>query len=173
MKGCWIPVIFEVLGLFYFTTNRFCLIFSLPNGPFVFLVLQVTLIGMVSKKAERVTDVSFTIDDGTGQIHCNRWYLLGLFFYIFDALVTVWYEKEIRTITRVCFSLGSMKLLIPRKWKTYSRFPISYEFMEICFLTLWIESVDFLVGCVIFTVFCLWFLFLCTEMEYMFVSMGA
>ncbi|KAG5540369.1 hypothetical protein RHGRI_020560 [Rhododendron griersonianum] len=43
-------------------------------------VANVTLIGMVSKKAERVTDVSFTIDDGTGQIHCNRWYLLGLFF---------------------------------------------------------------------------------------------
>ncbi|KAG5540338.1 hypothetical protein RHGRI_020538 [Rhododendron griersonianum] len=36
-------------------------------------VANVTLIGMVSKKAERVTDVSFTIDDGTGQIHCNRW----------------------------------------------------------------------------------------------------
>ncbi|XP_058224593.1 replication protein A 32 kDa subunit A-like [Rhododendron vialii] len=36
-------------------------------------VANVTLIGMVSKKAERVTDVSFTIDDGTGQIHCYRW----------------------------------------------------------------------------------------------------
>lgn len=44
-----------------------------PNGPFDLSMLQVTLIGIVSKKAERVTDVSFTIDDGTGQIDCNRW----------------------------------------------------------------------------------------------------
>nr|GMC63361.1 replication protein A 32 kDa subunit A-like [Ipomoea batatas]GMC68568.1 replication protein A 32 kDa subunit A-like [Ipomoea batatas]GMD25703.1 replication protein A 32 kDa subunit A-like [Ipomoea batatas] len=28
---------------------------------------------MAFKKAERVTDVSFVIDDGTGRIECNRW----------------------------------------------------------------------------------------------------
>ncbi|PSR89279.1 Replication protein A subunit A like [Actinidia chinensis var. chinensis] len=36
-------------------------------------VANVTLIGIVSKKAEKVTDVAFTIDDGTGLIACNRW----------------------------------------------------------------------------------------------------
>ncbi|CAL5372876.1 unnamed protein product [Camellia sinensis] len=36
-------------------------------------VVNVTLIGMVSKKTERVTDVAFTLDDGTGRIDCNRW----------------------------------------------------------------------------------------------------
>ncbi|KAE9464254.1 hypothetical protein C3L33_03838, partial [Rhododendron williamsianum] len=35
--------------------------------------LAVTLVGMVFNKAERVTDVSFVIDDGTGRIDCNRW----------------------------------------------------------------------------------------------------
>ncbi|XP_059637317.1 replication protein A 32 kDa subunit B-like isoform X2 [Cornus florida] len=36
-------------------------------------VNNVTLVGMVLNKAERVTDVSFAIDDGTGRIDCNRW----------------------------------------------------------------------------------------------------
>ncbi|PSR91709.1 Replication protein A subunit A like [Actinidia chinensis var. chinensis] len=36
-------------------------------------VSNVTLIGMVSKKSEKVTDVAFTIDDGTGLIGCTRW----------------------------------------------------------------------------------------------------
>uniref|UniRef100_A0A5B7AML7 Putative replication protein A subunit A isoform X1 n=1 Tax=Davidia involucrata TaxID=16924 RepID=A0A5B7AML7_DAVIN len=36
-------------------------------------VNNVTLVGMVFNKAERVTDVSFVIDDGTGRIDCNRW----------------------------------------------------------------------------------------------------
>lgn len=34
---------------------------------------NVTLVGMLINKVERVTDVSFTIDDGTGQINCKRW----------------------------------------------------------------------------------------------------
>lgn len=29
--------------------------------------------GMVFNKAERVTDVGFMLDDGTGRIDCNRW----------------------------------------------------------------------------------------------------
>lgn len=29
---------------------------------------------MVLNKSERVTDVNFLIDDGTGRIECNRWY---------------------------------------------------------------------------------------------------
>ncbi|CAK9137957.1 unnamed protein product [Ilex paraguariensis] len=36
-------------------------------------VNNVTLVGMVHNKAERVTDVSFVLDDGTGRIDCNRW----------------------------------------------------------------------------------------------------
>ncbi|KAI3444166.1 hypothetical protein Pfo_000831 [Paulownia fortunei] len=36
-------------------------------------VYNVKLVGMVFDKSERVTDVSFVIDDGTGRIGCNRW----------------------------------------------------------------------------------------------------
>ncbi|EPS57658.1 hypothetical protein M569_17159, partial [Genlisea aurea] len=34
---------------------------------------NVKLVGMVFKKSERVTDVSFMIDDFTGRIGCRRW----------------------------------------------------------------------------------------------------
>ncbi|XP_078446653.1 replicon protein A2 isoform X2 [Wolffia australiana] len=34
---------------------------------------KVTLVGLVTSKVERVTDVSFTLDDGTGRIDINRW----------------------------------------------------------------------------------------------------
>ncbi|PIN12853.1 Single-stranded DNA-binding replication protein A (RPA), medium (30 kD) subunit [Handroanthus impetiginosus] len=36
-------------------------------------VYNVKLVGMVFDKSERVTDVSFVIDDGTGRIRGNRW----------------------------------------------------------------------------------------------------
>ncbi|XP_048134359.1 replication protein A 32 kDa subunit B isoform X2 [Rhodamnia argentea] len=36
-------------------------------------VTNVTLLGIVYNKAERVTDVTFSLDDGTGRIDCNRW----------------------------------------------------------------------------------------------------
>ncbi|KAH8504047.1 hypothetical protein H0E87_011621 [Populus deltoides] len=36
-------------------------------------VTNVTVVGMVFNKAERSTDVSFVIDDGTGRIGCRRW----------------------------------------------------------------------------------------------------
>ncbi|XP_071725403.1 replication protein A 32 kDa subunit A-like [Rutidosis leptorrhynchoides] len=36
-------------------------------------VNNVRLVGMVCNKIERVTDVSFHLDDGTGDIECNRW----------------------------------------------------------------------------------------------------
>ncbi|CAH1432608.1 unnamed protein product [Lactuca virosa] len=36
-------------------------------------VNNVKLVGMILNKAERVTDVSFLLDDGTGRIDCNRW----------------------------------------------------------------------------------------------------
>ncbi|KAK4769587.1 hypothetical protein SAY86_027737 [Trapa natans] len=36
-------------------------------------VNNVTLLGKVLNKAERVTDVTFSIDDGTGRIDCNKW----------------------------------------------------------------------------------------------------
>ncbi|KZV27391.1 replication protein A 32 kDa subunit A-like [Dorcoceras hygrometricum] len=36
-------------------------------------VYNVKLVGMTYDKSERVTDVSFMIDDGTGRIGCHRW----------------------------------------------------------------------------------------------------
>ncbi|RVW52330.1 Replication protein A 32 kDa subunit A [Vitis vinifera] len=36
-------------------------------------VTNITLVGMVFDKSERVTDVSFALDDGTGRIECKRW----------------------------------------------------------------------------------------------------
>ncbi|TKW42350.2 hypothetical protein SEVIR_1G383300v4 [Setaria viridis] len=36
-------------------------------------VLQIRLVGMVNGKAERTTDVSFTLDDGTGRLDFIRW----------------------------------------------------------------------------------------------------
>lgn len=36
-------------------------------------VTNVKLVGMVFDKTEKVTDVSFTLDDGTGRIGCRRW----------------------------------------------------------------------------------------------------
>ncbi|KAK1372364.1 replication protein A 32 kDa subunit A [Heracleum sosnowskyi] len=36
-------------------------------------VANVSVVGMVMSKAERVTDVSFALDDGTGRIDCIRW----------------------------------------------------------------------------------------------------
>ncbi|XP_042066673.1 replication protein A 32 kDa subunit A-like isoform X1 [Salvia splendens] len=36
-------------------------------------VNNVKLVGLLLEKTERVTDVSFTLDDGTGRIDCHRW----------------------------------------------------------------------------------------------------
>ncbi|KAL0309467.1 UNVERIFIED_CONTAM: Replication protein A subunit B, partial [Sesamum radiatum] len=36
-------------------------------------VNNVKLVGMLYEKTERVTDVSFVLDDGTGRIDCHRW----------------------------------------------------------------------------------------------------
>ncbi|KAJ4959120.1 hypothetical protein NE237_026231 [Protea cynaroides] len=36
-------------------------------------VNNVTMVGMVLNRVERVTDIAFTLDDGTGRIECNRW----------------------------------------------------------------------------------------------------
>eukprot|EP00257_Ricinus_communis_P020794 XP_015580127.1 replication protein A 32 kDa subunit A [Ricinus communis] len=36
-------------------------------------VTNVTVVGMVFDKAQKVTDVNFTVDDGTGRIGCKRW----------------------------------------------------------------------------------------------------
>uniref|UniRef100_A0A0D9VIN1 Replication protein A C-terminal domain-containing protein n=2 Tax=Leersia perrieri TaxID=77586 RepID=A0A0D9VIN1_9ORYZ len=36
-------------------------------------VSTVRLVGRMFNKVDRVTDVSFTLDDGTGRIHVNRW----------------------------------------------------------------------------------------------------
>lgn len=36
-------------------------------------VANVSVVGLVFEKAERNTDVGFTVDDGTGRIKCRRW----------------------------------------------------------------------------------------------------
>lgn len=36
-------------------------------------VSSITLVGMVLNKAERTTDITFSVDDGTGVISCQRW----------------------------------------------------------------------------------------------------
>ncbi|XP_059641129.1 replication protein A 32 kDa subunit A [Cornus florida] len=36
-------------------------------------ITNVTLVGMVFNKTQRVTDVAFALDDGTGRIDCKRW----------------------------------------------------------------------------------------------------
>jgi hypothetical protein len=36
--------------------------------------MQVRLVGRMLNKVERVTDVAFVLDDGTGRIDVNRWY---------------------------------------------------------------------------------------------------
>ncbi|KAI7753556.1 hypothetical protein M8C21_011820 [Ambrosia artemisiifolia] len=36
-------------------------------------VVNVTVVGMVSNIVERNTDVTFTLDDGTGKLDCKRW----------------------------------------------------------------------------------------------------
>ncbi|KNA03158.1 hypothetical protein SOVF_211700, partial [Spinacia oleracea] len=36
-------------------------------------VTNVKLVGMIFDKTEKVTDVSFTLDDGTGRMGCRRW----------------------------------------------------------------------------------------------------
>ncbi|XP_043718915.1 replication protein A 32 kDa subunit A-like isoform X2 [Telopea speciosissima] len=36
-------------------------------------VNNVTMVGRVMNRTERVTDIAFTLDDGTGRIECNRW----------------------------------------------------------------------------------------------------
>ncbi|KAD5317656.1 hypothetical protein E3N88_17602 [Mikania micrantha] len=43
-------------------------------------VNNVKLVGMVLNKAERVTDISFVLDDGTGRVECNRWYTIYFVF---------------------------------------------------------------------------------------------
>lgn len=45
---------------------------SLPNEQARWI--QVTLVGLVSNKDEKVTDVVFMLDDGTGRIEVKRWY---------------------------------------------------------------------------------------------------
>ncbi|XP_022145139.1 replication protein A 32 kDa subunit A [Momordica charantia] len=36
-------------------------------------ITNVTIVGKVSEKAERNTDITFVVDDGTGRIGCKRW----------------------------------------------------------------------------------------------------
>ncbi|KAG6421100.1 hypothetical protein SASPL_117649 [Salvia splendens] len=45
----------------------------LIDGVSVNNVGYVKLVGLLLEKTERVTDVSFTLDDGTGRIDCHRW----------------------------------------------------------------------------------------------------
>lgn len=63
--------------------------------------------GMVMSKAERVTDVSFAVDDGTGRIDCIRWYLKNY--------LLLGYKLELETDDEICSVVGSMKDMTLRK----------------------------------------------------------
>ncbi|CAN1825469.1 Replication protein A 32 kDa subunit A [Linum perenne] len=41
-------------------------------------VTNVTVVGMVSDKDEKVSDIGFIIDDGTGRVACKRWYFFSV-----------------------------------------------------------------------------------------------
>ncbi|GFQ01427.1 replication protein a 32 kDa subunit b [Phtheirospermum japonicum] len=61
-------------------------------------VNNVKLVGMLHEKTERVTDVSFVLDDGTGRIDCHRWYALGYISIIFMwiRMLTILVIVEVR-----------------------------------------------------------------------------
>jgi replication factor A2 len=48
--------------------QMFSALIHLPRFPF-----QIRLVGMVNAKVERTTDVTFTLDDGTGRLDFIRW----------------------------------------------------------------------------------------------------
>lgn len=60
--------------------------------------------GLVFEKTERVTDVAFVLDDGTGRIDCHRWYVLGAFFFFWVKMVVVLMFDE-RDISDLVLSL--------------------------------------------------------------------
>lgn len=39
------------------------------------------MVGMITSKTERVTDVTFALDDGTGRIDCIRWYVVNYILF--------------------------------------------------------------------------------------------
>lgn len=59
---------------------------------------------MVVNKAERVTDVSLEIDDGTGRIDCTKWYFLIEIYHLCDlcfhlavmyvSMLFLWYTER-------------------------------------------------------------------------------
>jgi replication factor A2 len=48
--------------------------------------LQVRLVGRMLNKLDRVTDVSFTLDDGTGRVPVNRWWDAMYRFIVLNKL---------------------------------------------------------------------------------------
>ncbi|KAL6559138.1 hypothetical protein OROHE_006507 [Orobanche hederae] len=56
-------------------------------------VNNVKLVGMLNEKTERVTDVSFVLDDGTGCINCQRWVHEAVDMKEMDLLLNGMYVK--------------------------------------------------------------------------------
>lgn len=52
----------------------------------IYVIHQITLVGLVVNKLEKVTDVNFTLDDGTGRIDVHRWWVL-IFFLSFCSMI--------------------------------------------------------------------------------------
>ncbi|KAL6521187.1 hypothetical protein OROGR_017756 [Orobanche gracilis] len=56
-------------------------------------VNNVKLVGMLNEKTERVTDVTFVLDDGTGCINCQRWVNEAVDMKEMDLLLNGMYVK--------------------------------------------------------------------------------
>ncbi|KAL1554936.1 replication protein A 32 kDa subunit A-like isoform X1 [Salvia divinorum] len=68
----------EAQGLLPLTVKQIREVFQASDDKANFLidgvsVNNVKLVGLLFEKTERVTDVSFVLDDGTGRIDCHRW----------------------------------------------------------------------------------------------------
>ncbi|RWW14582.1 hypothetical protein BHE74_00023662, partial [Ensete ventricosum] len=68
----------ELLGVLPFTVKQISEAYHSNDDKSNFVVdgvdaANVRLLGLVMNKTERVTDVSFVLDDGTGRIDVNRW----------------------------------------------------------------------------------------------------
>lgn len=84
--------------------------------------LQVRLVGRMLNKLDRVTDVSFTLDDGTGRVPVNRWWDA---MYRFIVLNKLWIISWL--CTDFYFFSGKTIALILRRWLTFSKGYIVFD----------------------------------------------
>lgn len=73
---CPMLAIVPIIVLFYLVSDGFAFLhIEVIQNVVITLYseLQIRLVGRMLGKVERVTDVVFTLDDGTGKIDVNRW----------------------------------------------------------------------------------------------------